>query len=159
MNHILGIDPGKSGAIACVLHDGMHNAICSTRMTPLGADKEYDVGAIKDLIFHANRVVIEKTQAMPGNGTIASHSMGYCRGMLEGICVALGKPYTVVHPKTWQKVVLHDLPKGKETKASAERFVSRQWPSFVIPRGPKSGKAKDGIADALCIAYYGLKTA
>ena len=70
-------------------------------------------------------------------------------GFLRGVCAGLSIEYHLIHPKTWKKVMMHDMPKEKE--ASIMR-VGQLYPDIVL------GRKKDhGIADAILIAKYLLE--
>ena len=60
--------------------------------------------------------------------------------------MGLSVEYQLIHPKTWKKELMHDMPKEKE--ASIMR-VGQLYPDLVL------GRKKDhGIADAILIAKY-----
>jgi crossover junction endodeoxyribonuclease RuvC len=70
-------------------------------------------------------------------------------GFLRGVCAGLKIEYQLIHPKTWKKVMMFDMPKEKE--ASIMR-VGQLYPDLVL------GRKKDhGIADAILIAKYLLE--
>ena len=68
-------------------------------------------------------------------------------GELIGLCVGLHLPYTLVHPTSWKRALLKDMPKDKG--ASIQRAL-QLFPSLSLPRKKDHGKA-----EALLIAYYG----
>jgi crossover junction endodeoxyribonuclease RuvC len=91
-------------------------------------------------------VGIEKAQTMPNQGISSSGRYMASYGFLRGLCVGLSVEYQLIHPKTWKKELMHDMPKEKE--ASIMR-VGQLYPDLVL------GRKKDhGIADAILIAKY-----
>ena len=102
---------------------------------------------IRDILIGCAHVFIEKCQSMPGQGisSIARYMTGY--GIIRGICVGLGIPYTLVHPKTWKGVMMKDMPKEKD--ASILRAL-QLYPKIDLPRKKDHGKA-----DALLLSLWG----
>jgi crossover junction endodeoxyribonuclease RuvC len=99
-------------------------------------------------------VTLEQAQAMPGQGVSSTFSTGRGFGIREGVLGALDVPYRTVRPSVWVKKVLAGLPgEGKERSI---RFALRMFPGCeLMPKGGR--KPRDGRADALCLAYYGVK--
>jgi len=157
--NIIGIDVGFSGAIAQILDiraDGL-DEIDAVDMPTLkdGAHTELNEPEIKDLLVGANHVFIEKAQTMPiehegrrqGTASSGRYMMSY--GQVRGICAGMGIPYTLVHPKTWKKVMMADMPKDKS--ASIIR-AKKLFPQVKLDR-----KKDHGRADALLLAEYGRR--
>lgn len=147
----VGVDPGSTGA--CAFLDG-HEAwgdLVDTR----------DAHALADLLRPLRErlpgvlVAVEKVQAMPGGGkrrmgATSAFSFGYSAGTIEGVCVALGLPTTLVAPQRWVPIALANRARPAEQKARKEaiRAAARsRWPAVGLSR------VKDGaLADALWIA-------
>src|SRR5690554_6486644 len=108
---IVGIDPGKAGGIAFISPTGEYAAA----PMPI-AGKEIDAGEIADRLrmFKPDTVIIEKSQAMPGQGVTSMFNYGAGFGRLLGICEALGLPYRLVTPQRWKGVVLAGTAKDKD---------------------------------------------
>ena len=146
-----GIDVGFSGAIA-VLNDA--GEILLTTDMPIilvGKKRELNEPKIRLVLedFKPLRVGIEKAQTMPNQGISSSGRYMASYGFLRGVCAGLSIEYHLIHPKTWKKVMMHDMPKEKE--ASIMR-VGQLYPDIVL------GRKKDhGIADAILIAKYLLE--
>lgn len=149
---VIGIDPGFSGAIAFI-NDG---AISSVDMPILKNEKrteldEHEVRAyIKGYDISNMHIFIEKAQSMPGQGISSTGRYLTSYGIIRGICVGLGVPYTLVHPRTWKKIMMPDMPKEKE--ASIIR-VKQMFPFLEFNR-----KKDHGQCDAILIAEYGRRT-
>lgn len=158
---IMGIDPGKSGAIA-VREDGHRSVVPMPLVRSAKGKDEYDLAALYNL-FEVNHgdtafahVFIERLWAMPASmgGSAANYSRGYALGILEGMCVALKVPYTLVSPARWQKAMLLGVA-GDDTKQRAIIQAQRFFPLVDLRRTERSRKADHGFADALLICEFG----
>ncbi len=157
--NICGIDPGFTGAIANIDADGNVNVIDMPVIVTLKKGKkgktsnknELDgVGVYQMLhIMAPEHVYIEKAQTMPGQGIASSGRYMDAYGQIKGICIGAGIPYTLVHPKTWKKVIMPDM--GKE-KGEAIVRVRQLFPQVELPLKKDHGKA-----DALLICEYGRR--
>ncbi len=148
--NIAGIDPGFSGAISILDHQG---ALIELQDMPvLVAEKtELNENAVKSLLkeFEVGHVYLERAQSMPGQGISSTGRYMASYGIIRGICVGLGIPYTLVTPQTWKKALMNGM--GKEKEASILR-ASQLYPGVEFKRKKDHGKA-----DALLIATWGLK--
>ena len=149
-NLVAGVDPGFSGAIS-ILDE--HGAIILNVDMPIikGDRDELDEQAIRTILANKDvkHVFIEKVSAMPGEGVVSVGRFMAGWGIVRGICAGLQKPYTLVHPLTWKKKMMRDMPKDKG--ASIIR-VKQLYPDIDLPRKKDHGKA-----DAILIALYGVK--
>ena len=145
---IVGIDPGKAGGIAYIDPAGGATA----RPMPV-AGKEIDghelANALRGLVI--DTVIVEKAQAMPGQGVTSMFNYGAGFGKILGVLDTLGVAYRLVTPQQWKKVVLAGTPKDK---AAAVAFCRRAYPGVSLTPGRKR-TPHDGMADALCMAEYG----
>jgi len=142
----IGIDPGKSGAVAR-LNDGN----ISINATPCN-DKEYDIKAMINLLHsciigHKVFAVIERAQAMPGQGVVSMFEFGRGYGIWLALLSALDIPYQVVHSRVWTKQLLAGSPgEGKERNIAAAKRLFPSWQ-------PKLKKDLL-LCDALLLAEY-----
>ena len=161
---VVGIDPGKDGALVALDFEGRPKRICLTKemfTVPVGkgSRREYDAAAMGSCLmelhglFGIELIIIEKQQAMPGNGVSSMFSLGMGYGLWLGAIGALGIPVQIVHPRTWQKRVLKDVP--GQGKGRAILLCGQRLPGVCLTPGRKR-KAHDGIADAACMSLYGL---
>lgn len=152
MINIAGIDVGVSGAITIM---NEHFKIIDCIYMPIISYKkdkrtktEYDAVLIKKYLskHKVQHCAIEKAQVMPRQGVVSqgNYMMGF--GLLKGICVGLAIPYTLIHPKTWKKVLMRDM--GKEKGASVLR-VKQLYPDIELPL-----KRDHNKADSILIARY-----
>lgn len=135
----IGLDPGASGAVAAVDHDGRHVATC--KLTETAADVADFIRELDDVAFAA----LEKVGAFPGQGVASTFKFGHSAGLLEGLLVALRVPYVLVSPAAWQaKMGCRTGGDKNVSKAAAQRL----WPDVRITHA---------IADALLLAEYARK--
>lgn len=145
---IAGIDVGLTGGIAILDTDGTLVNVYDMPTLSDGKRRGYDGPAIRDIFVDndVTMVAIEKAQTMPGDGKVGVGNYMKGAGMLEGICIGLQIPYTLVHPATWKKAMLSDMGKGKE--ASIVK-VKQLYPSWKMTR-----KKDHGICDAILIGLF-----
>ena len=137
----IGIDPGKSGAMAIVWPDGQPaTGVCRFDATPadqadwlLGFDLTQAVA------------VMEKVSSSPQMGVVSAFSFGKSQGFLIGLLTAMKIPYHEVTPQKWQRA-MGCMSKGDKnvTKHAAQKL----WPHLKITH-------RD--ADARLIAEYGRR--
>lgn len=132
MNY-LGIDVGKSGAVARIGYDGK----LFVAPTPV-RDGEYDIAAMAELVSRGIPMagvtlmpvfaVIERAQAMPGQGVVSMFEFGKGYGLWLALLVASGVPYQIVHSRVWTKDMLRGAPgEGKERNISAAQRLFPSW--------------------------------
>lgn len=162
---VLGIDPGLTGGLACVVGlPGEKARLLDAGDIPTTGEKakrRVDVLAVMQWIRqHApDHAVIERAQAMPslpdkngirrGMGASSSFNYGRAVGALETCAEGLLIPLTVIESTAWKKA--HALIKtGKED--------SRQRAIKLFPGNHSffARKMDHGRAEAALIAWYGL---
>jgi hypothetical protein len=168
MKYSLGIDNGLKGCLALINENFELIDWQDTPVVNLGAKGKTKNDFATAEMGHVIRrllaqtegasqtmVWLEVAQAMPKQGLSSTFKTGRGFGLWEGICIGLKIKYDIVHPRTWTKVMLHDVPRG-EPKARSMAKCQRLFPDLPLttPRGTKL--TMDGRADAALIAYYGL---
>jgi hypothetical protein len=151
--HSVGIDPGLSGAVAVLAPDGALEALWDvpvlTLKTARGTKQCYDVpGMVALLTPYAGaglHVVIEESQAKPGQGVRSMWTTGYGYGLWLGILAALQLPYTPVRPAFWKKA----LGLGKDKEQARLRAMQ------LYPAADLRLRKHHGRAEALLLAWYG----
>lgn len=153
----IACDLGKSGYFCLMSFMNLQ----TIPMPKIG--KEIDFHAICNILKSSKddniHVVFERLFAV-GKNQHSGMSMGRQAGNLEGMCIALNIPYTIVSPQTWQKVIFEGIPKipkadGKnDTKAQALIAVKRLFPELNLLRTPKCKKPDDGMIDSVLLAKY-----
>ncbi|MHA1345024.1 MAG: Holliday junction endonuclease [Candidatus Heimdallarchaeaceae archaeon] len=154
---VVGIDPGLKGAIGFI----KNNKVKVLPMPTLKITKTknaLDERKLRKCLlkYKVGHVFIEKVHAMPGQGVTSMFNFGTGWGLIRGICVGLGLPYTLVTPQAWKKVICKGMPKG--SKDVSIIIAKRLWPKVNLLPTKRSRKDSDGMADALCIAEYGKRT-
>jgi hypothetical protein len=124
MKLVVGIDPGKDGALVAIDLEGTVRRVELTKdefTVPIGkgSRREYDAAAM-------------------GNCLVELHA-------LYGV--------QLVHPRTWQKRILKDVP--GVGKGRAVLLCKQRLPKLALTPGRRR-KPHDGIADAACLAMFGL---
>ena len=158
---IIGIDPGITGAVACI-HKNGEAAIWDTPFIEIkkGKKKKNDylpaemariVEKLDDNLdddpVHA---FIEQVGAMPNQGVTSMFNFGKGYGMWIGILAALEIPYTFVTPQAWKK----ELMQGISDKNASRLRAQQLYPSIS---DQLKLKKHDGRAEALLIAEYGRR--
>jgi hypothetical protein len=154
MTRVLGVDPGLHGAYALV---GDVKPVA----TPFPM-----AGRVVDLVetwrdwkaLAPEYVLLERPQAMPKMSRHGSLHFGLGCGALEGLAIALAVEFGAhvewVQPQTWKRAVLAGTARDK---AAAIEWARRAYPSVpLVMAGCRL--PHDGLADALAIATYGLRT-
>lgn len=166
----VGIDPGKSGAIAVLNRDGIE--IFSSVVPKIG--KEYDRHAVLNILRRLEnkyevRACLEDINGHVAKGRTTAFIMGAGKEMWEMALTACEIRYTRATPQKWQKVSWEGVPiqyvtsvknksgKKKDTKKTSEIAFKRLFPNsdvYVTDNGGKSKNAHDGLIDAYLIAEY-----
>jgi len=158
----VGLDPGKTGAVAALRDGAVQFYDTPTLATGVGGKRDYDVHEMAAIIRRCGdldrlHVFIEKQQAMPmelhgrTQGVATSFQIGLGYGVWLGLLGALGVPFTPVAAVTWKKVMLSDMPKGKDSST----IKAKQ----LFPQAAESLKRKKdhNRSEALLLAEYGRR--
>ena len=147
---VIGCDPGAKGAIAFV-RDGR-----ITNVFDMPADEVKVGGKVRSrvsaprlaLLFpRADHVYIENVNARPMEGAAGAFAFGKACGVLEGVCAALGLPYTLITPAEWKRAMRCPADKGAARKRACELFPA----SAAMFARVKD----DGRAESAMLALYG----
>ena len=157
---LIGIDSGLTGAIAAIDEKLNILGLEDTPIIKAGGKALYDVAvmaaALRRLcLIGVALVILEQQQAFSGQGVTSTFQTGYGFGLWSGILGALEVPYRTVKPSVWTREILKGCP--GDGKARSIGFVTRMFPvAELVPPGCR--KPRDGRADALCLAYWGVKS-
>lgn len=158
---ILGIDPGKTGALAILdmhtldLADHMHMPTIK-----VGSKDRVNGALIAAWLqdFDISHAFLEQVNAMPGNGgkgpkmgAASAFSFGHSAGIVEGIIMGANLPLTLVTPQKWKK---HAGLVGTDKDVARSRCV-QLYPGVRDLDLKTKGQA---LADAILIARYGAST-
>jgi crossover junction endodeoxyribonuclease RuvC len=155
MSVFIGIDPGKTGAVAIMVG----NVVTI-----------YDFGDVRipsklltltNLFPGATHAVLEKVHSMPGQGVSSTFKFGESFGWWKGALDAINIPYDLITPQRWQKEMFDFKPaKGNRTAAEWAKFrkeLSLERARRLYPEAKEEylARKKDhNRADALLIAGY-----
>jgi crossover junction endodeoxyribonuclease RuvC len=138
----LGVDPGKSGAIAAV-----RNSYTEVRKL---SETEADISSWVEYIANLGGVlggvdkfaILEQVHSMPKQGVASSFKFGASYGFCRGLLIAHKIPFETVTPSKWQAVMKCRTKGDKNvTKARAQEL----FPDLKITHA---------TADALLLAEY-----
>jgi len=139
----LGIDPGVSGAVACIT-DGL----------ALVEDWPGDAALTVDLLrgwlceYSVRLCALEAATSRPAQGVRSVFTFGRNFGQWEGLLSALGVPFQIVTPGNWQRGLVRPSD-GASPKERALTVARRLYPDMDLHR-----KGDDGKADALLLATF-----
>ena len=157
---VLGIDCGKSGAIA--FYDGAHTKFYSMPLK----DGEIDILELNKLTFMLplDVIVIEEQTSFASDGRFGVFTMGLNYGRLLAWAEARCSQLCRVRPQVWQKsfgiALKHEkgisqTERKKATKQAALDTLIRLNPRLADQTtGPRGGN-RDGIVDAILISIWG----
>jgi crossover junction endodeoxyribonuclease RuvC len=154
LSYYMGIDPGTSAGGITVMDENTKIVFCEDIPSlDIGTKKKQSVinePAIKELFLRyvIEHAFLEKAQVMPKQGVVSmgNYMMGF--GILRGLCLGLGIPYTLVTPQSWKKTMMAGM--GKEKKASVVR-VGQLYPDISFPLVKDHNKA-----DSILICRHGV---
>jgi crossover junction endodeoxyribonuclease RuvC len=140
----IGIDVGKAGAMAVITPR-------KTLLFPTPAKPDYDIWKMNmNLKEHAHSgafAVIERAQAMPGQGVVSMFEFGKGYGIWLALLDVNYVSHQVVHSSVWTKVMLAGSPgEGKDRNYLAARKLFPKWKPQL--------KKEHLYCDALLLAEY-----
>ena len=141
----IGIDPGKSGGIACI---DAQSGICYTE--PYNNKVLIDI--CRDEGWKTTEHImccLEKVGARPGQGVVSMFNFGQSVGYIKGVLEAFKIPYQEITPQKWKG----EFGLNSEKAASAE-VCRKLFPEISLLATPKCKKPHDGMAEALLMAEY-----
>lgn len=140
----IGIDPGKSGAIAVIKNDG-------SIVTHVFDEVEY-----MNIVCNSpgSLAIVEDVHAMPKQGVSSMFSFGYNKGWSVGVLSAFGCLVRLVSPMKWKA---HYGLLNCDKSASV-RVAQSIFPGVNLFPTKRCKKPSDGIAEALLMAEYGRRT-
>lgn len=144
---ILGIDPGISGALAWVSDDGHLIEVCDMPVIEIHGKRKISAQGLAHLISarKPRLTVIEEPSAMPGQGVVSMHSLGFSTGVIFGVCAGLGLPTVGYRPAVWKRQAGVPADKG-----AARQMAQRYWPGCRDFDRVKD----DGRAEAALLARW-----
>ena len=151
---IVGIDPGKAGAIA-VIQERKSTEVPYVKLYDLPLiGKDFNEDAIADIlrsyVLLEPHVFIESVHAMPKQGSVSMFNFGKGFGILRGITAALQMRRDFPTPQAWKKELMQGIKEKDESRARAIQLFPHVHKELVL-------KKHIGRSDALLIAEYGRR--
>lgn len=137
----IGIDPGKSGAMAVI------TANAHVYITPFEPDA-YRM-ELEKWRYGEPRCCLERVGAMPKQGTSSTFAFGENFGFIQGMLTAFSIPFQLVPPRKWKGEF--GLNSDKQRSIDVCR---RLFPGVDLRRTDKCRTDDDGMAEALLMAEY-----
>ena len=144
MKIYIGIDPGKSGAMAILYPNGKLETMPFNAMAYNEALHDISINPDYGCIC-----CLEKVSAMPGQGVVSMFNFGHNLGYIEGLLNAWDIPYQLVPPQTWKREFSLSSDKSKSIEVCQKLF-----PKVNLKATERSRKPSDGIAEAILMAEY-----
>lgn len=141
MKTYIGIDPGKSGALALLTEDG--------QCTVVPFQESAYTAILKAASGPSSVCCLEKVGAMPGQGVVSMFNFGHNLGYIEGLLQAFDIPYQLVPPQTWKKEFCVTSDKNTSIEVCRKLF-----PHVCLLPTTRSRKPSDGMAEAMLMAEY-----
>ena len=141
MKTYIGIDPGKSGALALLTEDG--------QCTVVPFQESAYTAILKAASGPSSVCCLEKVGAMPGQGVVSMFNFGHNLGYIEGLLQAFDIPYQLVPPQTWKKEFCVTSDKNTSIEVCRKLF-----PHVCLLPTARSRKPSDGMAEAMLLAEY-----
>lgn len=136
----IGIDPGKSGAMAIITPTGEYILPFSTEGYQL---------ELKRLGAGDARCCLERVGAMPKQGVNSMFHFGENYGFIQGLLTAYSIPYELVTPQKWKKEF-----QVTGDKNSSIAVCKRLFPGVSLRKTDRCRKDDDNCAEALLMAEY-----
>ncbi|MFA5266309.1 MAG: hypothetical protein WC378_21000 [Opitutaceae bacterium] len=166
--YTLGIDPGVSGAIACLDENQKLCWVLDMPVMTLSGTKQQVNGAEITRFFKENLTrgssgnfldvlaYVELVHTMPGQGGSSQGNFMMSYGKVLGALEALGIPYRLVTPQSWKRRAgVPGKKTGPDGKKNINADMSRTLAQQLYPDAPLGLKKHVGRADAILIAKYG----
>lgn len=159
MATIIGIDPGKNGALSFIDPIAHTIHIYDTPWENIGqSGKRWEVRGekIADWVFEhdATHGIIEDVWSMTGDGNVGAFSFGCAFGIALGCLRGIGVKVHRVTPQVWKKNMR--CPADKEgAKARAEKLIPAIAPT--IKRVKDDGRAEAALLGLYATFYHGYK--
>lgn len=149
---VVGIDPGKYGAIACF--KGGDPGVAPMPAEGGGKDRHLLPYAIARLItaIAPEIICIERQSCRPRENSARVLETGTNYGILIGIAAGLDIPVAIITPQVWKAALFPGT--SIRDKAAAIALAHALYPEVSLRPTPRSRVDSDGMADALCIAHY-----
>jgi len=144
---MIGIDVGYQGLAMCLVHPIAESIIEDQKIKITGYQDMYHwfknelindqlnvleiTKFLKQEDFYDKKVILEDVHAFPKQGVSSTFKFAYSKGLLIGICKALGYQIIMVSPQAW-KNYYNLLTKDKKMSIlKAKEFLPEESWSFI----------------------------
>lgn len=160
----IAIDPGLSGALWFADHGHeLHVDYLDMPTIPVlvagKTKRRIDGHTIRDWLIEmgpVDMVILEQVGSMPGEGSVSAFTFGEGFGLIQGLLIALDRPWQLVRPQKWTKDL--NLPRDKGAhRLAAQRLFPQCADLFASKREGGAATSKDiaeGRADAALLCHW-----
>ena len=151
MTVTIGIDPGLTGAIAA-LDEASQLILCADLpVIRSGKLAWIDSNELTSLLMRARngrpaQILVERSQAMPGQGVSSTFCTGVVLGSILAACQRVAIPLHLVTAAVWKR----SMGLGSDKSASLDKA------RLLFPTADLDRVKDHNRAEALLLAYYGL---
>lgn len=173
---VAGVDPGLNGAFVFIHHTSVYYL-----RIPFYGEKpweHFDAIRFLDLVYgiceryrKPATFFVERPLFLPGNHRLGQTGMRYGEilGTLQALSFLNLAYVRITNPKEWQQEILPESLLTPSKKGMSARVRKNELKNGIIKFAestgvsvptltPRSKKKHDGVADAFCIALYGMKS-
>lgn len=157
----LGIDPGVSGAVACIDLKPSPRVLAYAKVptqTLVASGRrrtQIDVPALVR-IFEALpqqdiTALIEDVHSMPGQGIVSTFTFGVAFGQMLGLLHCRRIPFSMSPPQVWKR---------RFALIGKDKNASRALATTMLPQSAHifSKRTDDGVAEACLLALFSAET-
>ena len=151
MTVTIGIDPGLTGAIAAM--DDQAQLILCADLPVIRSGKLawIDANELTSLLMQCRngrpaQILVERSQAMPGQGVSSTFCTGVVLGSILAACQRVAIPLHLVTAAVWKR----SMGLGADKSASLDKA------RLLFPTAELDRVKDHNRAEALLLAYYGL---
>lgn len=149
----IGIDPGKEGAIAILSETGEILLVSTFPM--IGGDYDlHKFSEFLDQIPKNSHTILEDVQPNPRGSNKSNWTFSRGKTIWEMGLVMKKLSFSMIAPRTWQKVLHKGTTTVKDPKIRSLLAVQRIFPNASLKKNSRCKVVHDGIVDALCLAEY-----
>lgn len=148
---VLGIDPGLSGGLALLSENEQWHA-----PVPVRDGNVVDIEALLAILREQaiGRAIVERQQDRRGKGEAGVATKWINYGRILAALELANVPYYEVHAALWHEQL--GLSGTGDTKAAAVQFCEARGYPVPMTSERKDARPHDGIADAYCLAAWGI---
>ncbi len=151
MIRTIGIDPGLTGAIAAIDDDAQLILCADLPVIRSGKLAWIDSNELTSLLMQCRngrpaQIMLERSQAMPGQGVSSTFCTGVVLGSILAACQRIAVPLHIVTAAMWKR----SMGLGADKSASLDKA------RLLFPTADLDRIKDHNRAEALLLAYYGL---